>query len=81
MRTRSAALFLLVILTAIVLAGKEKPEGVELEEYAARRARVLEQVEGPVVLFGYRAGDFGLSDPERRSPDVTFRQDENFYYL
>lgn len=43
-------------------------------EYAGRRARLIEQVGNPVVLFGY-------SGNEEISPAETFRQEENFYYL
>ena len=50
-------------------------------EYAQRRARLLDQLDAPVVLFGYAAEDFSLADPERKSPQTTFRQEETFYYL
>ena len=52
-----------------------------LEEYSGRRARLLAELKTPVVLFGYEDVSFGLSDPERKSPESTFRQEENFYYL
>lgn len=52
-----------------------------LKEYAGRRARLLAELNAPVVLFGYEDAAFGLSDPERKSPESTFRQEENFYYL
>lgn len=52
-----------------------------LSECAERRARLLETVKAPVVLFAYDEEVFGLSGPERMSPESTFRQEENFYYL
>jgi Xaa-Pro aminopeptidase len=54
---------------------------VPLGEYAQRRARLLEQVKAPVVLFAYDEEAFGISGAERMSPESTFRQEENFYYL
>jgi Xaa-Pro aminopeptidase len=54
---------------------------VSLDEYAERRARLLEQVKAPVVVFAYDEEAFGLSGAERMSPESTFRQEENFYYL
>jgi len=47
---------------------------VPLDEYAARRARLRAELDAPVVLFGY-------SGREDVSPETTFRQEENFYYL
>jgi Xaa-Pro aminopeptidase len=43
-------------------------------EYAARRARLLSQVDGPVVLFGY-------TGKENTLEFLRFQQEENFYYL
>lgn len=43
-------------------------------EYAARRAKVRAQVDGPVVLFGY-------TGRENTSPSYIFAQEETFYYL
>lgn len=43
-------------------------------EYASRRAKLLAQVNGPVVLFGY-------TGREQASPSYVFAQEENFYYL
>jgi Xaa-Pro aminopeptidase len=44
------------------------------ESYGERRARLVAQVDGPVVLFGY-------TGREQRSPSYVFQQEENFYYL
>ncbi|HXE74450.1 MAG TPA: aminopeptidase P N-terminal domain-containing protein [Candidatus Xenobia bacterium] len=77
----------LILLVAILAAAMLAPpvasadEKAAQREYAQRRARLLEQLAAPVVLFGYAAEDFGLADPERKSPQTTFRQEENFYYL
>ena len=43
-------------------------------EYAARRAKLLAQVDGPVVLFGY-------TGKENTLEFLRFQQEENFYYL
>jgi len=43
-------------------------------EYAARRAKLLAQVDGPVVLFGF-------TGKENTLEFLRFQQDENFYYL
>jgi len=42
--------------------------------YAERRAKLLAQGDGPVVLFGY-------TGKENDSPSYVFNQEENFYYL
>ncbi len=44
------------------------------EEYAARRHRLLAQVDAPVVLFGYNGNENTLEF-------LRFQQEENFYYL
>ena len=43
-------------------------------EYAARRARLAAQVDGPIVLFGYTGKESTLEF-------LRFQQEENFYYL
>jgi Xaa-Pro aminopeptidase len=43
-------------------------------EYAARRERLLAQVDGPVILFGY-------TGKENTLEFLRFQQEENFYYL
>ena len=75
----SCLLGLLVVVIPIA-SGTPNPAGPR-EEYAARRSRLLEQVSGPVVLFGYGGEEFGLSGAERISPETSFRQEENFFYL
>jgi Xaa-Pro aminopeptidase len=54
---------------------------VPLSEYAARRARLLDEAQAPVVLFAYGEDSFGIGGQEALSPETTFRQEENFYYL
>lgn len=71
----------LLLVALLVCVPSRAQENEALREYEQRRASVLGQVDGPVVLFGYAAEDFGLADPERKSPETTFRQEENFYYL
>jgi Xaa-Pro aminopeptidase len=44
------------------------------EEYAARRAKLVAQVDGPVVVFGY-------TGHEDLSEFALFFQEKNFYYL
>ena len=44
------------------------------EEYAARRAKLVAQVDGPVVVFGY-------TGHEDLSEFAVFFQEKNFYYL
>ncbi len=77
MRTRVVFGLLLTLAAPCVSASAEVPKG----EYAARRARLLEQIEAPVALIGYGGAEFGISGKERAQPETTFRQEENFYYL
>jgi Xaa-Pro aminopeptidase len=42
--------------------------------YVERRAKLLAQADGPVVLFGY-------TGKESDAPSYIFQQEENFYYL
>ena len=44
------------------------------EEYAARRAKLVAQADGPIVVFGYT----GHEDP---TDFVPFFQEKNYYYL
>ncbi|MGH9777115.1 MAG: aminopeptidase P N-terminal domain-containing protein [Candidatus Acidiferrales bacterium] len=74
---RCGLLILALALCATTSAGDRDVRG----EYLGRRARLAAELNTPVVLFGYEDVSFGLSDPERKSPESTFRQEENFYYL
>lgn len=67
---RAVSLFLWLVFVATVLTAQvETP----VEEYAARRVRLVEAVGGPVVIFGYSAEDL-----EEIS---IFHQEPNFFYL
>jgi Xaa-Pro aminopeptidase len=59
---------LLVLSTSAALTGIEKEP---LSEYAARRARVAEEIKGSALIL------FGSPDPDL----VKFKQESNFYYL
>ena len=62
-----------VALYLLVSPGQGR-ERESAEEYAARRSRVREQIEAPLILFSY-------GGREEISPAETFRQEPNFYYL
>jgi len=63
-------LCLLAWVAATSLARQREPT----DAYAARRARLRAQVDGPVVLFAF-------TGREDASPSYVFNQEENFYYL
>src|ERR1700730_18994444 len=42
--------------------------------YAQRRAKLISNLDGPIVLFGY-------TGKEEEGPTYIFAQEENFYYL
>jgi Xaa-Pro aminopeptidase len=65
-----ALLFLVLAAASPALARQREPNGA----YTERRAKLLAQVDGPVVLFGY-------TGKENDSPSYVFNQEENFYYL
>ena len=73
---RPIALLAVVLVTlsaplAVTLAARERePNGV----YADRRARLVAQLNAPVLLFGY-------TGRENSSPSYVFLQEPNFYYL
>ncbi len=69
---RAAAL--LAALTAALGMSAAPRAREDSGEYAARRAKLRAQVNGPVVLFGY-------TGQENSSPSYIFAQEENFYYL
>jgi Xaa-Pro aminopeptidase len=66
-----APLVLILLLCALVAPARQREPN---SAYAERRARLLAQVDGPVVLFGY-------TGREQSSPSYIFGQEENFYYL
>lgn len=66
----SALLLFTIAVTISLHARQREPNGA----YAERRAKLLAQVDGPVVLFGF-------TGKENDSPSYVFNQEENFYYL
>ncbi|MBI4466102.1 MAG: aminopeptidase P N-terminal domain-containing protein [Acidobacteria bacterium] len=70
-RKNLALVALLGLAAALSMAAREKEAR---DEYASRRARLLERVAGPVVLFAY-------GGQENVFPEATFWQEPNFYYL
>jgi Xaa-Pro aminopeptidase len=64
------AVLIAVAVASTVQARARQPNA----EYAARRAKLLAQVDGPVVLFGY-------TGKENTVEFLRFQQEENFYYL
>ena len=62
---------LLVVLGAVSVLHAERL-GYSPEEFAARRARLVERLDGGTVLL------FGATTP---TPGVRFRQDNDFFYL
>jgi len=82
MKPKGSVAPILLLIAAVFAPGlASAPDKAELAEYAGRRARVVAELNTPVVLFGYEDVAFGLADPECKSPESTFRQEENFYYL
>ncbi len=70
-RVLLAAVATLFAVVAAPLAARERePNSV----FAERRARLVAQLNGPVLLFGY-------TGKENSSPSYVFNQEENFYYL
>jgi Xaa-Pro aminopeptidase len=69
-RTGLAILLAVACICCVAQARFRQPN----EEYAARRAKLRADVDGPIVIFGY-TGD------EDSSELALFFQDPNFYYL
>ena len=67
-----------VIFVALTVASISAPLAAREREpnsvYADRRARLVDELKGPVVLFGY-------TGRENSSPSYVFLQEPNFYYL
>jgi len=71
--------YLLVILALFACAiapavGQQRREREPNSAYAARRAKLASNVDGPIILLGY-------TGREEESEDYIFAQEENFYYL
>jgi Xaa-Pro aminopeptidase len=69
-RALLAVVATLSALAAPLAARQREPNSV----FAERRARLVAQLNGPVLLFGY-------TGKENSSPSYVFNQEENFYYL
>ncbi len=66
---------LLLALVAALVAGAVSARARQPNaEYAARRARLMAEVDAPVVLFGY-------TGKENTLEFLRFQQEENYYYL
>ena len=65
-----------VVLAALAIssAAQQRREHEPLEVYAARRARIAAEVDGPVILTGF-------TGREESSENYVFAQEDNFYYL
>jgi Xaa-Pro aminopeptidase len=71
--------YLLTALTLLSLqfspaAAQQRREREPNSEYAARRAKLASNIDGPIVLLGY-------TGREEESETYIFAQEENFYYL
>lgn len=57
-----------------VLLAQQRREREPSSVYAERRAKLLAQVQGPIILFGY-------TGTEESAQTYLFAEEENFYYL
>src|SRR5215472_12855882 len=71
---RAGSIAVALAALAISLAAQQRRDREPLEVYAARRARIAAQVEGPVILTGF-------TGREESSETYVFSQEDNFYYL
>jgi Xaa-Pro aminopeptidase len=71
---RTGAVLVLGLAYALVATAQQRREREPNEVYAARRAKIAAQVEGPVILWG-------LTGREEYSQSYVFAQEDNFYYL
>jgi Xaa-Pro aminopeptidase len=68
------ATFVLLALFSVRAAAQQRREREPNSVYAARRAKLASNVDGPIVLLGY-------TGREEESETYIFAQEENFYYL
>ena len=61
-------------MTVSMVAAQQRREREPNEVYAARRAKIAAQVDGPVILWGF-------TGREEFSQSYIFAQEDNFYYL
>lgn len=71
---RGVAAVLIFFAVAAVGRAQQRREREPNSGYAARRAKLAAQVDGPVILWG-------LTGREEFSMSVIFAQEDNFYYL
>src|SRR5208337_3928605 len=71
---RLAAMFLLAICALLPAMAQQRREREPNSAYAARRAKLAANIDGPIVLLGY-------TGKEVEAQTYIFAQEENFYYL
>ena len=71
---RMATLTVCCAALAVCAAAQQRREREPNEVYAARRARIAAQIDGPVILWG-------VTGREESSQNYVFTQEDNFYYL
>ena len=71
---RAGAVLVLGLASALVGTAQQRREREPNQVYAARRAKIAAQLDGPVVLWG-------LTGREEYSQSYLFAQEDNFYYL
>ncbi len=71
---RSTAALLMATCAALPVHAQQRREREPNSVYAARRARLVSNLDGPVILFGY-------TGREEEAQNYVFAQEENFYYL
>ncbi len=68
------AVFVLLACTSIPAVAQQRREREPNSAYAARRAKLAANIDGPIILLGY-------SGKEVEAQSYIFAQEENFYYL
>src|SRR5215813_8907586 len=71
---RVAAMSACCAVLALASLAQQRREREPNEVYAARRAKIAAQVDGPVILWGF-------TGREESSQSYIFAQEDNFYYL
>jgi Xaa-Pro aminopeptidase len=79
-RIRTSAIYVLTALAALACISAPRSRAQQRRErepnsvYAARRAKLALNIDGPIILLGY-------SGKEEEAETYVFAQEENFYYL
>jgi Xaa-Pro aminopeptidase len=71
---RSAAVLLIAAWAVLPVHAQQRREREPNSVYAARRARLVSNIDGPVILLGY-------TGREEEAQNYLFAQEESFYYL